>query len=52
MALIKASCIWCRVEECNGKVYSENKRQDTECFDDDIIFLVEKRNVMIDTTRQ
>jgi hypothetical protein len=34
MASIKASCIWCRVEECNGKVYSENKRQDTECFDD------------------
>ena len=23
-----------RAKECNGKVYSENKRQDTECFED------------------
>jgi hypothetical protein len=38
MASIKASCVYgaelCRVEECNGKVYSENKRQDRICFDD------------------
>jgi hypothetical protein len=48
MASIKASCIWCRVEECNGKVYSEIKDRTQNALM--TIFLVEKRNLIDNTS--